>query len=236
MQVIIRRLGTTGLMLVAFATFAAQAQATTAPIATTGSATAITAQGATLIGSVSTSGLTTAWQFQYGTTTTYGATTPVKAIGAGQGILSVAAPVLALKPNTVYHFRLVVTAPGSAYYTSPIVGADATFTTTKIGTLAIGPGTLKIKKKATTASLQCKSTVACVGKLALTLSIKVSRRKTVIYTCASAKFSVAASKAGSLSLKASNQCIKLLKQAQHKTLTGKLSVGEAYVPSTGSQP
>ncbi len=224
MQRTIRRLGTAGLLLVAFATIATQAQAATAPTATTESASNVTALSASLNGSISTGGLATDWQFQYGTSTSYGKTTPTHAIAAGKTVVAVNATVVALKPGTVYHFRVVATAPSSAYYYfAPVKGADKTFKTPPIGTLKIGPGTLTIKRNATTASVKCSSTVACKGTLALTLSTKVSRHKTKVYRCASTKFSVAAGKTSSLKLKVSSQCVKLLKKAPHRRLKGTLS-------------
>ncbi len=222
----IRRLGTASVLLVAFATVAAQAQAATAPTATTGSASHVTALSASLNGSTFTSGLATGWQFQYGTSTSYDKTTPAHAIAAGKGVVAVTAPVVALKPGTVYHFRLVVvaTVPASYYYYfPPSAGGDKTFKTPKIGTLKIGPGTLKIKHSATTASLRCSSTVACKGTLALTLNTKVSHHRTKTYICASSKFSLAAGKTNSLKLKIKGLCVSLLANAPHKRLKVSLS-------------
>src|SRR5919201_6217055 len=54
-----------------------------APVAVTGSASSITATGATLNGTVNPGGRDTMWHFEYGTTTSYGSSTAVKDAGAG---------------------------------------------------------------------------------------------------------------------------------------------------------
>ena len=46
-------------------------------------------------------------QFQFGTSTSYGSTTPITAIGSGLADVPVRIAVQALKPSTTYHFRAV---------------------------------------------------------------------------------------------------------------------------------
>jgi hypothetical protein len=94
------------------------------PEVTTGSATGVGVTTATLTGSVNPKGLTTSWQFEYGTTTAYGSKTPSKSAGAGNGATVVSAAIAGLAPGTTYHFRLV--ASSSAGTTD---GADLTFAT-----------------------------------------------------------------------------------------------------------
>jgi CSLREA domain-containing protein len=96
------------------------------PTATTGAASAITASGATLGGTVDTGQVPTAITFDYGTTTAYTSQTTGQAAGSGGGNTSVSAPVSGLAPNTTYHYRLVAhNSDGDA------AGADATFTTAR---------------------------------------------------------------------------------------------------------
>ena len=85
--------------------------------------------GATLNGVVNPDGLpVTACEFEYGTTTQYGASAPCSQspteIGSGTGAVPVSADVTGLAPRTVYHFRLV-----AANANGPDRGHDATFTT-----------------------------------------------------------------------------------------------------------
>jgi len=91
------------------------------PTATTGKASALKVNGATLNGVVGANGLTTKYQFEYGTTTSYGSKAPVSPV-TGSG--SVGQEISGLAAGTLYHFRLVAeNAFGTTY------GADATFTT-----------------------------------------------------------------------------------------------------------
>lgn len=96
-----------------------------APSVTTTPATAITASGATLNGTVNPGGSGTSAVFEYGLTTSYGSQlTASPAPGSGTSPVAVTAPIDLLVCNTLYHFRL--TASNSAGTTN---GADLTFTT-----------------------------------------------------------------------------------------------------------
>ena len=99
-----------------------------APVATTGSATAITSTGATLNGTVNPSGSATTYHFQYGTTSGYGAVAPVPDGSAGSDRAAHAeqVAVTGLSPNTTYHFRIVASSAGG---TSS--GADHMFRTAR---------------------------------------------------------------------------------------------------------
>jgi len=97
------------------------------PTATTGNATVITANGATLNGTVNPMGSTVTASFQYGRTTTYGSATQLFNLGAGTQNVSVGNGTIGgLACNTLYHFR--VTASSSLGTAN---GADASFTTAK---------------------------------------------------------------------------------------------------------
>jgi hypothetical protein len=77
------------------------------PTVSTGAARAITADGATLNGSVRPRGsATTAW-FEYGLTRNYGTATARQAIGSGTAAVPVSATIAGLRPFTRYHYRLV---------------------------------------------------------------------------------------------------------------------------------
>ncbi len=104
----------------------ATASAADAPAAVTGTAVQITPSTATLRGSVNPRDVQTAYVFQYGPTTAYGATTPAVAVGKGTKARSAAAAVTGLAPATTYHFRVVATSGAGTGR-----GRDRTFTTAK---------------------------------------------------------------------------------------------------------
>src|SRR5215211_950713 len=78
------------------------------PAATTGPATPVGANSATLTGGFTTAAPSATWYFQYGTTTAYGSTTPQQVSAPG----TVSATVSGLSVATTYHFRLVVVPEG----------------------------------------------------------------------------------------------------------------------------
>ena len=77
-------------------------------------ATSIESTGATLNGTVAAKGIATTYQFEYGTTTSYGTKAPATEAKAGEGRtrIEAAQPITGLKANTLYHYRL--TAKNSA--------------------------------------------------------------------------------------------------------------------------
>jgi hypothetical protein len=92
------------------------------PSVVTTAATAVTGTGATLNGTINPNGLATTYYFEYGTSITYGTTTPTAPAGNGTTNTNVNAPVIGLIAGTTYHYRLVgVNTDGTTY------GADMTF-------------------------------------------------------------------------------------------------------------
>jgi hypothetical protein len=106
----------------------------TAPVAATGSATSVTVSSATLNGSVDPNGRATTWYFQYGTSTSYGSTTPAKSAGSGTTAGSVSAAVAGLRSGRIYHYRLVATSDAGTSR-----GADRTFSTAGPPTAVTAP-------------------------------------------------------------------------------------------------
>jgi hypothetical protein len=89
------------------------------------SATQISLVDAFLNAQANPSGSPTTYHFDYGTTSSYGQSTPESAsIGSDSTDHAVKAPIAGLTPGTTYHFRVVLT---NAVATTP--GPDATFTT-----------------------------------------------------------------------------------------------------------
>ena len=97
------------------------------PTASTVAATNVTANSATLNGTVNPNGLSTTVYFQWGTTTAYGNTTPSQSIGSGTSNVGVSANLSGLSPSTTYHYRVVATNNAGTTY-----GADVAFTTAPI--------------------------------------------------------------------------------------------------------
>jgi hypothetical protein len=79
---------------------------------------------ADLNGGATPRGAATTVHFEYGTTTSYGATTPAQAIGDDDAAVDVSASLTGLQPLTTYHYRLVATS-----VIGTVRGADATVTT-----------------------------------------------------------------------------------------------------------
>ncbi len=97
---------------------------TIAPKVGTTSASGVAETIATLEASVGPNSQATTYDFEYGTTTAYGAQTSAGSAGSGAGAATVSAPVGGLTPATPYHFRAVATnGTGTTY------GPDQTFTT-----------------------------------------------------------------------------------------------------------
>lgn len=79
---------------------------------------------ASLQGGVYPNGLVTSYHWQYGTTKTYGSRTRSVSAGAGTAPVAARAQLMALRPHTTYHCRLVArNASGTVY------GYDTSFTT-----------------------------------------------------------------------------------------------------------
>jgi hypothetical protein len=80
------------------------------PECTTESAEGETATGATLTGTVNPEGLAAEYQFDYGTTTSYGSRTePPQSAGEGISGVHASALITGLQPHQEYHYQLVAT-------------------------------------------------------------------------------------------------------------------------------
>jgi hypothetical protein len=96
-----------------------------APEVTTGRATAIVQNGATLHGTVDPNGTATLYFFQIGPTRLYGGNTAVQSAGKGNKPRRVTGAITAAAPATTYHYRLVARRGGNRVWT----GKDRTFKT-----------------------------------------------------------------------------------------------------------
>jgi hypothetical protein len=93
------------------------------PVVITNGPTNVAASSATLNGSLNPHGLATNVFFQYGTTTSYGSTTPMQN-QAGNTYRNITANINGLTPHPTYHFRMIATNAGGTR-----MGSDRTFTT-----------------------------------------------------------------------------------------------------------
>ncbi len=75
-------------------------------------------------GTVNPNGLETHYHFQYGTTTSYGSSTPEENAGNGTKILEKSAAIAHLEPGALYHYRLVASSLAGTSY-----GSDQTLIT-----------------------------------------------------------------------------------------------------------
>ncbi|MFL5887344.1 MAG: PKD domain-containing protein [Thermoleophilaceae bacterium] len=95
-----------------------------APLVSASPATDVSAFAATLHGSVNPQGLATTYRFEYGTSTSYGSSTPAATAGSGSTPVAVSYAIPSLAPNTTYHFRVVASSSGGT-----VASSDQTFTT-----------------------------------------------------------------------------------------------------------
>jgi hypothetical protein len=115
------------------------------PIVTTTAATGVKANEATLHANVNPNGGETTYQFEYGTTTSYGSKAPASAISVGSGTasLEVSQTITGLQPGTVYHYRISATNSAGTSH-----GEDQTFTTAAPPLVTTEPATGIVSKGA----------------------------------------------------------------------------------------
>lgn len=122
------------------------------PAVTTDAATAISASGAVVNGSVNPEGAATSYQFDYGTSTAYGSNTPAASAGSGSSAVSESAQLSGLQAATTYHYRIEATNSAGTTY-----GPDQTFTTASAG----GGGTGTVSYDATGPSASGQKCANC---------------------------------------------------------------------------
>jgi hypothetical protein len=115
------------LVLAALALPAAGQAAQAPPTASTSGVSNVSFSSATLYGYVNAEGAATNYVFQYGTTSAYGAQSPLSPAGSATSSVRVNQAITGLQAATRYHYRLVAIGPGGT-----VSGQDRTFTTAKI--------------------------------------------------------------------------------------------------------
>ena len=104
------------------------------PSVTTTAASSVTTTTATLNGSINPNGLSSTYNFQWGSTVSYGNTTTITSAGSGVSSVSVNAGISGLSPGTTYHYRLLgINSDGTTN------GNDVLFTTAVVPSLSVSP-------------------------------------------------------------------------------------------------
>ncbi|HEV7937942.1 MAG TPA: hypothetical protein VGP18_07965 [Solirubrobacteraceae bacterium] len=130
---------------------------TSAPTATTGSATAITASEATLHGTVNPEGAETKYYFEYGTTESYGSKTTEASAGSGMSNVEESKTITGLAANTKYHYRIVATNSNGT-----TDGADQSFSTTTAWSFQEPPNPTGSKESGLN-GVSCRSSTECMA-------------------------------------------------------------------------
>jgi hypothetical protein len=218
MQRTIPRLASVAFCAAALSAFAA-GSAQAAVLSYTATATAVSAESATLNGSIVSGGSATQWQFSYGTgpfVTTYTATGTVPANSPAS--VPVVSAVTGLIPATTYSFQLIGNQGIAGSTTTPLTiayGGVLTFTTKGAGSASLAGTKLKVKKGRAMAAVKCSSTIACQGMLTI-----VTHHRGKRLVCGTATFSVDPGAKKTLSTgKVSRACRTLLTATSPTTTT-----------------
>ena len=139
----------------------------------TGGASGVSQSTATVSGSVNPEGARATVSFQFGTTTTYGQSTPAQLTGPDNAADAFSAALTGLPTGTTIHYRAVAT---NDFGTQ--VGADQTLTTQSPPPPPGVPGHASVghaKVKGTSASVP----ITCTGDTSCTVSLKLTVTKTL---------------------------------------------------------
>ncbi len=232
MRRIIGRLSVGVLTSAAISAFAAAP--TMATTVTTGPATNVTETTAILQGAINTGTVATAWQFQWGTTTTYGRSTPPQQIAAGNGTVPVSSTLTGLKPNTKYHFRLAATTgTGTSYYPLNVTfGHDLTLTTKATGRVLLVRSRLVVTSNFLSVLLRCASGLKCHGRFTISARARIQNTHAfATVLCATKFYTVRAHRVGTTRVKVRHACLELLRGSPDHTVTAKLTSN----PRTGQK-
>jgi Ca2+-binding RTX toxin-like protein len=129
------------------------------PSAATEPASEVTGEGALLNATVNSNGAETTYQFEYGTSPSYGSQAPItpESIGAGNEPVSASETLEGLEPETIYHFRIVASsAEGTTY------GEDETFATWSEWTLESPPNP-EVESESQLNDVSCVSATSCLA-------------------------------------------------------------------------
>lgn len=198
------------------------APAALADTAITGRATGVSVKSAVLHGVINDAGRAGVWSFEYGLTTRYGRSTPLRTVPASGRNIDVSAVIDHLQPNTLYHYRLVLVTgrAGDIYLPLRVTrGADHTFTTHATGVLVLRshnliahPGFLKV-------ILTCRSGLRCKGAFSVTMRARLARtHRFVTIVCTkpgTANYNIPAHRTRVARARLERGCLSLLRHSRH---------------------
>jgi hypothetical protein len=199
-------------------------------VAVNGGATYVSPTSEMLNGVATVTNPDSAVDFQYGTTPSFGSTTPLQFVQPGTN--TVAATITGLTPGQKYYFRLVVFQ--GSYNTKINVSDTLTFTAgstggpggggASSGTGSLATTKLKVTKGSVAIPVKCTGAegATCAGKVAITARGRLPRHKKAhTYRCGGGAFSATAGNADVVHGKLSKGCRTLLAHARHHKLRGK---------------
>lgn len=168
----------------AYQSFATQPSLAGPPGVTTGTAYIVGPGAAQLEGTVDPGGAPTRYHFDYGTSSSYGASAPVAdgAISSGSNAQTVSVALTSLSPGVTYHYRLV-----AANANGPAYGDDESFTTPAATISTFGPppeNTLDLIASGTKAAP--KRTTRAQKRAAMLKACKKIRRRVKRVRCENA--------------------------------------------------
>ncbi len=215
----------------ALAATTAAAEPEIPPIVTNG-APVVTAEGATLKGTIYTYSLDTHYRFEYGTTSSYGTNVPVPDADAGTNpVVQVSQAVTGLQPSTTYHYRIAAEnskGPGSS--------SDATFTTSSSsGAPAPGPTPTPGGGEE---GVYGGSGGSSSSKKVTLKAVKSKGRSILATSSGRTLYSLSAEKRGKFICTKSSGCLAVwhpLLLAKGGTLKGPVKLGTIKRPEGGSQ-
>lgn len=192
--------------------------------ATTGPATHVDTTHATLTGSITPRGATVTWQFQYGQGARYTHHTPLQTIAAArEGPVSVSRALRGLSANVRYHFRLVVS---TRSLSTPTVKTfylkDRMFTTSATGRLLLPTGRLPVIRDTIVVPVNCQSGRRCNGRLSITSTARVGKKKHRAVLCTTEPFAIRAHGHATVRARITGACLRLLKSNSHHRIAVRL--------------
>jgi hypothetical protein len=179
-----------------------------APAASTGPASAVSPQSATLTGTVNPNGDPTTYRFEYGPSTAYGNASSTNPAGAGSAPVAASATVAALSPSTTYHYRITAingagAVQGADHTFTTAAGADHTFATAapptpyRFAGVTLASRTLPFSGRYIKVTLRCPAgtAVGCAGQAKLTARHgRTAARRVYTVKLGHASFTIAAGK------------------------------------------
>jgi len=208
------------------------------PPAVTDSPTAVTSTSAALNGVVRPGGIATDWEFQWGTSTSYGHNTTLSGPLTDTGSDAVMAPIGDLTPDTTYHYRVIVVQGAAQMSGNPTVsaGGDMSFKTGTAGSGTPAGGnsgkharasllshSLTVHHGTTLISWGCSGTAGaiCKGKISLSARGKIGGKLETV-SCGGGTFTASTGRHHTVRATLGGQCTSLVQKARHHRLGASL--------------